>query len=142
MTTAEPRVNDIRAKRLRSRVRAEGRPCHICAGAIDYAAHHHNPNSFQLDHLWQIAHGGPAYDYDNAGASHRSCNRWRSDKIDATTIATAARYGIDLDPAQPRRPRHGQRACTTPDGQICKDCNGTHNPQPRVGFVTSRKWWV
>jgi hypothetical protein len=27
-----------------------------------------------------------------------------------------------------------------PDGQICDRCQGTHNPQPGVTFVTSRKW--
>ncbi len=139
----EPRVNDTRAKRLRSRVRAEQRPCHICLKPIDYAAHHHNPSSFQLDHLWQITHGGPAYEYDNAGASHRLCNRWRSDKIDATTIAVAARYGVDLDPAQPRRRRQGERACSTPDGTPCNECRGAiHNPAPRVTFVTGRNWWA
>ncbi|WP_100522668.1 HNH endonuclease [Mycobacteroides abscessus] len=141
----ETRVNDTRSKRLRARIRAEQRPCHICLKPIDYAAHHHNPNSFQLDHLWQIAHGGPAYEYDNAGASHRLCNRWRSDKIDATTIAVAARYGVDLEPAQGRRRHHqdDQRTCSTPDGQPCSECRGAiHNPAPRVTFVTGRNWWA
>ncbi|CPV78460.1 hypothetical protein [Mycobacteroides abscessus] len=141
----EQRVNDTRAKRLRARLRGEQRPCHICNGEIDYGAHHHSPHAFQLDHLWQVALGGPEYDYANAGASHRSCNRQRSDKVDAVTIATAAHYGVTIEPDErarrPRRYQTSERTCTTPDGQHCTRCNGVHNPEPRVGFVTSRKWW-
>ncbi|MFT9536217.1 HNH endonuclease [Mycobacteroides abscessus subsp. abscessus] len=143
MTITEQRVNDTRSKRLRARLRGEQRPCHICNGEIDYGAHHHHPKSFQLDHLWQVALGGPEYDYANVGASHRFCNRQRSDKVDAVTIATAAKYGVTIEPdhtpRRPRRYRTSERTCTTPDGQHCTDCNGVHTGST---FVTSRNWWT
>jgi hypothetical protein len=105
---------------------------------VDYDAHHLDPRSFQLDHLWQIALGGPAYDYDNAGSSHRACNRRRSDTIDATTIAAAARYGVTLTPPDPMP----VVATCAPDAQYCPRCNGTHNPRPGVTFITARDWWT
>ncbi|CPS10240.1 HNH endonuclease [Mycobacteroides abscessus] len=136
----EQRVNDTRAKRLRARIRGEYRTCHICGGDIDYSAHHHNPNSFQLDHLWQVALGGPEYEYSNAGASHRACNRRRSDKVDHITIATAAMYGVTIEPDdRPRRPQPVERTCGTADGQRCTGCNGVHTGST---FVTSRNWWT
>ncbi|MDB2193342.1 hypothetical protein [Mycobacteroides abscessus] len=138
----EPRVNDTRAKRLRARLRGEQRPCHICGGDIDYGAHHHSPHAFQLDHLWQVALGGPEYEYSNAGASHRACNRQRSDKVDHITIAAAARHGVTIEPDERARRRRGpqptERTCGTPDGQHCTGCNGTHTGST---FVTARNWW-
>lgn len=125
------RVNDIRAKRLRAQVRAEGAPCHICGGDIDYDAHHLHPQSFQLDHLWQVALGGPEYDPVNTASSHRACNRRRGITIDASTIAAAAHYGITIKPTT---------TDCAPDGQHCTRCNGTHNPRPGCTFETARRW--
>ncbi|WP_193046813.1 HNH endonuclease [Mycolicibacterium baixiangningiae] len=132
--TAPARVNDAKAKRLRARIRARGDACHICGHDIDYTAHHHDPRSFQLDHLWQIANGGPAYDITNCAAAHRKCNRARSDTIDAITIAAAASYGIDLTSAQSK----GNHAS---NGHLCTGCNGYHNPGPGTTFITARNWW-
>jgi hypothetical protein len=141
----EPRVNDGRAKQLRARLRREQRPCHLCGGPIDYQAHHLEPTAFQLDHLWQIANGGPAYDWNNVDAAHRACNRERSNKVDELTIAIAAQYGHDLAPHRPR-PRDtsddGRKISCPPNGQLCTDCQGTHHPSPDVTFVTSRNWWT
>lgn len=132
------RVNDSRAKRLRAQLRREANPCHLCGGDIDYDAHHHHPNSFQLDHLWQIANGGPAYDPDNCASAHRACNRARSDTIDAIAVAAAARYGITLTPPAPPDPTPARRCA--PNGQHCPACNGTHHPAPGITFITARNW--
>lgn len=137
---APRRINDIRAKRLRAQVRAEGGPCHICGGDIDYDAGHLHPRSFQLDHLWQVALGGPEHDPVNAAASHRACNRRRGVTIDAKTIAAAAHYGVTLTSKPPARTRTTAPACA-PDGQPCTRCNGVHNPRPGCTFETSRRWW-
>ena len=55
-------------------------PCHWCKEPIDYEAHHHHPNSFQVDHVIPIAAGGPDT-LDNKVPSHRRCNRAKSDKV-------------------------------------------------------------
>lgn len=136
---AANRENDAMAKRLRARLRREGRHCHICGYPIDYKANHLDPMSFQVDHLLQIANGGPAHDYDNLDAAHRKCNRTRSDTIDAIAIAAAGRYGITL---APQAGTASVRDCGTPDGVACEACGGTHNPSPGVEFVTARRWWA
>lgn len=133
----ETRTNDARAKRLRAKVRARQDPCHICGGEIDYQAHHHLPTSFQADHLLQVSNGGPEFDIDNLAASHRACNRARSDKIDETAIRAAQYFGITLTAPGART----DQPCGTPDGQHCDQCTGTHNPAPGVTFVTARNWW-
>ena len=135
MTTT--RVNDARAKRIRARFRRAKDPCHLCGGQIDYDAHHHDPRSFQVDHLWQVANGGPEFDPDNCASAHRHCNRQRSDTIDAITIATAASYGVTLAPTAPQP----TTTFTCPTNGHCAHCNGTHNPSPGVTFLTARNWW-
>lgn len=143
--TPPTRENDAETKRLRARLRGRHDDCHICLKPIDYDAHHLNPWAFQMDHLVQFAHGGPTIEA-NVAASHRACNRRRSDTIDGITIAAAYRLGIPLDPTKTAG-TYGQTApsepppCTTPDGQLCNRHGGTHNPQPGVHWVTRRRWW-
>lgn len=134
------RDNDATTKRLRKRLRAQGHPCHVCKAPIDYKAHHLDPLSFQVDHLWQVANGGPAHDWDNLASAHRACNRARSNTIDAITVAAAARYGVTLTPSPPERAKRPDIERHAPDGAHCPNCNGTHNPQPGVTFITARRW--
>jgi hypothetical protein len=133
-----PRVNDAQLKHLRARLRGRHDPCHICGHQIDYDAHHHDPSAFQMDHLLQVANGGPEHDPENVAASHRACNRARSDKIDDIAIRAAAMYGVSIN----QRSAAPDRPCGTPDGQLCDQCRGTHNPSSSVTFVTSRNWWT
>lgn len=135
-----PRVNDSKAKRIRARLRREANPCHLCGNPIDYDAHHLDPRSFQVDHLWQVANGGPEYDDTNCASSHRGCNRARSNHVDHIAITTAAHYGVTLTQRGTQHPSTTP-ACA-PDGLPCATCNGTHNPAPGVTFVTSRNWWT
>lgn len=59
-------------------------PCAHCGGDIDYDAHHLDPFSFQIDHVTPLSKAKPGEDLDtldNCVASHRVCNREKSDKI-------------------------------------------------------------
>lgn len=55
-------------------------PCYHCGQPIDYEAHHHDPLSFQVDHIHPIAAGGPDT-LDNKVPSHRGCNMSKSAKV-------------------------------------------------------------
>lgn len=54
-------------------------PCHWCGNEIDYTAHHLDPFAFQVDHVTPLNRGG-SDTIDNIVASHRACNRAKSDK--------------------------------------------------------------
>lgn len=71
---------NARAK-LRNRLRAEGRPCHLCGQPIDYDLPSGDPWSFELDHVVPLARGGAPWDYGNAAASHRICNQRKGKKM-------------------------------------------------------------
>lgn len=58
-------------------------PCGICGQPIDYQAPYLDPRSYVVDHIIPVKHGGPDT-LDNKQASHRACNRDKSDKLDAT----------------------------------------------------------
>ena len=132
-----PRVNDAQTKRLRATLRRRRDPCHACGGEINYGAHHHDPHAFQMDHLWPVALGGPAYDDGNLAAAHRVCNRKRSNTIDQIAVDAAAQYGVTLTPTNPHA-----NAKHAPDGQHCNNCGGIHNPSNGVTFITGRNWWT
>ena len=99
----EPRYANGAARRaLRSRLRAEGRPCWICvaagrAGTIDYSLPFPHPHSFVADELVPVSRhelGGyptpqaAALDYANLAAAHKCCNEWRSNMtVDETLEA-------------------------------------------------------
>ena len=92
----EPRyANGAARRKLRDRIRAEGRPCWICvvmgksakASRIDYSLRFPHPYSFVLDELVPVSKywlGGyptaqaAALDYRNLAAAHKCCNEWRS----------------------------------------------------------------
>lgn len=67
--------NGYARRKLRARLKAEGRPCHLCGQPIDYGLPLGDPWSFELDHVVPIARGGDPYDYGSVAASHRICNQ-------------------------------------------------------------------
>lgn len=71
-------------------IAADEPPCHWCQGHIDYVAHHLDPKAFQIDHVVPLDAGGPDT-LDNLVASHRACNRAKSNKPAATTTS-----GVDF----------------------------------------------
>ncbi|MCV7082884.1 HNH endonuclease [Mycolicibacterium insubricum] len=117
---------------MRARLRKQFRPCHICGRDIDYTVHYLDPGAFQVDHLLPVSLGGPADDWDNVDASHRACNRTRSNTIDAKAAAAAAHYGIPLADTAGH--------CRT-DGSYCNRHGGTHPVgAPGLTILTTRKW--
>lgn len=72
------RANGHRRDAIRRRLRAEGRPCHICGRPIDYALPPGHPMSFEVDEIEPVRRGGDPLDYSNVDAAHRLCNQRRA----------------------------------------------------------------
>lgn len=78
--------NTARRSRFRRIIRRDGDcinpvpepPCHICGNDIDYSLPSDDLMSFQIDHITPLALGGTDT-LDNCAASHRKCNRDKSD---------------------------------------------------------------
>ena len=68
-------------RKLRARVKAEGRPCAICGQPIDYRLPACHPLSYELDEIVPFSLGGSAIDYDNVQATHRICNQRKSNRL-------------------------------------------------------------
>lgn len=84
---AEVVRNTARRNRFRRIIAREGDcinpgvaepPCHICGNDIDYSLPSSDLMSFQIDHVTPLALGGTDT-LDNCAASHRGCNREKSD---------------------------------------------------------------
>lgn len=73
-----PRYTNGNARRkIRERLKAEKRPCHICGQPIDYSLPANDPWSFEVDEIVPISQGGDPFDYSNVDAAHRICNQRR-----------------------------------------------------------------
>lgn len=82
MSKPNPRTRNGNARRkLRARLRAEGRPCHLCEQAIDYSLPARDPMSFEVDELVPVSRGGDPLRYDNVDAAHRICNQRRGNRM-------------------------------------------------------------
>ena len=96
-----PRYANGNARRkLRARLRAEGRPCWICGAfgrpsTIDYSLPAGHPMAFEVDELVPISKGGNPLDYSNLASTHRCCNEWRKAKTveEVMLLARASREG-------------------------------------------------
>ena len=82
-------------RKLRNRLKAEGRGCWICRAfgrpdRIDYELPARHPLSFEVDELIPVSKGGSPIDYLNVDAAHRCCNEWRRDKTVPQVLAMAA----------------------------------------------------
>lgn len=77
-----PRYAQFSARvKLRERLKAEGRPCGLCGGAIDYALPAGHPMSFEVDEIVPVSKGGSPIDWDNVQAAHRCCNQRKGNKV-------------------------------------------------------------
>lgn len=123
-------------RQIRRRLRARGDDCAICHQPIDYTAAQYEPQAFEVDHIIPISRGG-IKSVENARATHRHCNRQRSNTIDADAIAAGAQP--ETQPQPKPHTKAATQANTCPDGP-CTRCNGIHNPQPGITFVTTRRW--
>jgi 5-methylcytosine-specific restriction endonuclease McrA len=77
MSTRNSAKRDLHRRILRRL----GADCAICHAPIDYTLPYLHPLSFVADHIIPDAKGGPDT-LDNKQASHRRCNRDKSDAID------------------------------------------------------------
>ena len=81
-----PRYSNGSARRkVRARLKAEGRGCWICRAfgrpdTINYELPHGHPLAFEVDELIPVSKGGSPLEYDNLAAAHRRCNQWRGNK--------------------------------------------------------------
>jgi len=88
-----PRSSNGNARRkLRSWLKAQGRPCWICQAfgrdaTIDYSLPAGHPYAFEVDELVPVSRGGSPIDRTNVDATHRCCNQWRGNKSVATVLA-------------------------------------------------------
>ena len=115
------RQNGNARDKLRARVRAEQRPCHLCGHRIDYAAHYLSPTAYVLDELVPVSRGGSPFDYSNVDAAHRCCNQWRGNKPvnQGVKAMCRRRYEREIMRRKPAEPKERK---------------------PSVTYQTSRKW--
>ncbi|WP_442904899.1 HNH endonuclease [Gordonibacter sp.] len=82
MGKPNPRTKNGHARRkLRARLSAEGRACHLCGRVIDYSLPAGDPMSFEVDELVPVSRGGDPLDYMNVDAAHRICNQRRGNRM-------------------------------------------------------------
>jgi 5-methylcytosine-specific restriction endonuclease McrA len=83
MGKTNPRnANGNARRKLRARLKAEGRPCHLCGLPINYSLPAGGPWSFEVDELVPVSRGGDPLDYSNVDAAHRICNQRRGNRMD------------------------------------------------------------
>lgn len=75
MSRQDPRLGLRERRRLRVAVAAEGLPCALCGGDIDYSG------PWDLDEIVARAYGGSPLDRDNVQPAHQYCNRSAGSKI-------------------------------------------------------------
>ena len=76
----EPRSSTTR-DRHRSVIKRLKPPCGICHEPIDYSLHYLDPMAFEVDHIQPRSKGG-SEELVNKQASHRKCNRDKSDHVE------------------------------------------------------------
>lgn len=74
------RKNGHRRTMLIKWLKAQGRPCAICGGPIDYGLPPGNPWSFEVDEIVPVSRGGDPLDRDNVQPAHRICNQRRGNR--------------------------------------------------------------
>ena len=129
------RSHDPIDKRLRERLRRQQiEHCYICNGArgpIRYDLDHLDPLAFAVDHVIPLSRGGQKI-AGNCRATHRVCNRLKSDSMPGDTPATPRpSKARTTSPATPRS--------SCPPGP-CRTCRGTHDPHTGITFETARRW--
>lgn len=67
-------------RKVRAWLKAQGNPCHLCGGAIDYSLPAGDPMSFEVDEIVPVSKGGSPFDTGNVAAAHRICNERRGNK--------------------------------------------------------------
>ncbi len=85
---SNPRYSNGNLRRkLRARLKSEGRPCAICGRPIDYALPANDPWSFEADEIVPVSRGGSPFDYGNLQPTHRRCNQIKSNRMPGDEMA-------------------------------------------------------
>lgn len=124
-------------KRLRERLRKQREEhCPLCDGKLGPILYegvdHLHPLAFSADHITPLARGGTKH-FANLQATHRRCNRLKSDSMPGDVPGTPR-------PSTTRSSTTSTRPSTSCPPGLCTKCRGTHNPRPGVEFVTARRW--
>lgn len=78
------RANSTRRNKLRARIKAQGLPCALCGGPIDYSLPAGDPMSYEVDEIIPVSLGGDPLDIDNCQPVHRICNQRKGNKLHYT----------------------------------------------------------
>lgn len=97
MSTPSRYANGHARREVRAWLKAQGAPCHICGGAIDYALPAGHPMSFEVDEIVPVSRGGSPIDRSNVAAAHRICNERRGNKPLASARGEASPRAQDLE---------------------------------------------
>ena len=102
MGTVKLAGNGHRRRETVRRLKAEGRPCHICGLPIDPNAT--GAEAFNCDEIVPRKRGGSPTDYANVDAAHACCNNWRAAKsmrhVELVRAAVLAAFGAWRSPAE------------------------------------------
>ena len=72
----------------KKRIFATQTVCGICGKPVDFNLKYPHPLSPCIDHIIPVAKGGHPSDIDNMQLAHWSCNRQKSDKLEAVKTST------------------------------------------------------
>lgn len=82
-----PRTKNGNArKKLRERIKMQGRDCAICGRPIDYTLPAGHPWSYELDEIIPVSLGGNPLDIKNVQPTHRTCNQAKGNKLMKNSI--------------------------------------------------------
>lgn len=95
----DPRTaNGHRRRQLRRWLAAQGGPCALCGGEIDYTLPAGHPLAFEVDEIVPVSRGGDPLDRDNVQPAHRICNERKGNRMGPLGMRPAAEPKRPADP--------------------------------------------
>jgi 5-methylcytosine-specific restriction endonuclease McrA len=99
----DPRMaNGHRRRQLRKWLAAQGGPCALCGGAIDYSLPAGHPLAFEVDEIVPVSRGGDPLDRSNVQPSHRICNERKGNRMAMPKMREAGKPKRPADPTSRR----------------------------------------
>lgn len=137
MATKSRYANGHARRKVRAWLKAQGGPCWLCGGAIDYSLPAGHPMSFEVDEIVPVSKGGSPIDPGNVAPAHRICNERRGNRT-PTKPADPQRAGG----APPADGSGGPLPVpSATEGAIRAAVADAHGPRPvDLGCLTSRRW--
>ena len=93
-------ANGAARRKLRAWLKAQGLPCHLCGGAIDYSLPAGHPMSFEVDEIVPVSCGGDPLDRANVAPAHRICNERRGNRRIGECAARPPVSSLDVRPSR------------------------------------------